>query len=380
MSLNPTIEHAKHLAKNFIDRISWEQCLKVLKRNKFPTSLGAQRTLAKLNEYIESNEVLAQQFISKIKPLYCDLLKAGDRTVMVFSLDANMEVSLLEKLPNIKTPPSIEQELFPLILDDNALSEINSDTKLIHVEQMDKKYFFYYSTKRAITEKKELVLSMFNLSDEVKKELSQFNRITAFTESPRQFIDIVVLDLENSRLEFRLDIAYAVSSKDINQLFDNIKHSFKKTFSLENSYPLYRNSYNFFPMIESIYENKEIRVCELSFVTDGYVHNERDRNSSSSEDGIKGDVRRGEFHQGGIERCDIDVYRVSSRWEKTINEIPFEVEVSLNSTFRVLNEKLDSAKVLDNVIFSMCSTSKAMESILNELTLSDENELSETGS
>ncbi|MDP2561410.1 hypothetical protein [Psychrobium sp. 1_MG-2023] len=377
-------EKSKLLASSFIERMAWEQCQKILKTFKFSTGLGAQKTLVKLENDFDHSEVIAQKFLSVIEPLHRDMLRSGDKTIMVFNVGAETLSKVKERISKVSVKVSPESEAFPCSLHQNSLTDVTTDIKLVSQEKIDDKSIYYFSTKRSITVKKELTPSMFDFDDSVATALSKYSKITAISEQPRQYFDVVVLDEKLKTVELRLDIAHAVSAKDISKLFMELKGAFLDLIGNPKSLGLFSDPINFFPMINKTYENKAIRICEISFTTeDGYVHHERDRNTMSDDGTIKGDVRLGKFHIGGIEKCsDINLYRISSRWPKAFEQVDvkFDVEVSLNSTFRELSKLRVSDRNLEYIEFSNCPSLKAMDAIICKLIQSEKNDLPNTAS
>lgn len=368
-----TILRAKCLATSLINRMAWEtQCKPLLQLNEIKTGLGSEWAIGKLSKAFDDSETYAENFIDIYGPYYEHLLPAGDRTITIYQLDEDEFTNVFDAYTLVQESNDVSTEYFPYLVPHNELELLSEQPVLMSVQQQDDKAYFYFSSNRCITEKRNIDLKTMPQDDKsvIEKYLKHCSKLTGFSSIPRQYIDVVCLNKKDCTIEIRLDTGPTVSKKDIDKLFREVKEAFVELLDTRLDTIIFKKQLNFFPLIEQLYKNEQCRVVELSFTTsDGYVHNERDRNSTKG-----GDVRTGEFHQGGIKACSIDPYRISVRWEECFSqEIDYEYELSLNSSVK---EQSEPESNLEQAIITMCPTATDFEKILT--VLKENHELSET--
>lgn len=366
-SMNPIIT-AKNLASSLIQRMSWEtQCKPLLKSYGVTISLGAEATKLKLFSEFDKSELYSQKFITKLHPHYLEVLYSGDCTLQIFQEKQSKFKAIYEFLNAIHPAQSIAATSFPFGVGTDDLSNLSQSTELTYKAVVNGKLYLFFSTNRTITERTYINPKLLTESDDVAKFLEKYSSITAFTDIPRQYIDMVCLNPEDFTVEFRLDTSSAVAFKDIEKLFAELRVAFRDLLPESQRSKLLTQPMNFFPLIDYLYANRDCRVCELSFTSvDGYVHSERDRNKTNN-----GDIRMGDFHIGGVDKCEITPYKISTRWKSGFNaKLTYDYELSLNSTFRELS-KVDN-KFLGYAVISACPLISDMEKILSLLKTQDE--------
>lgn len=364
-----SIDIAKQLAESLIQKMAWEsQCKPLLRLYKVSIALGADATKVRLFSELEKSEVYAQKFIEQLHPHYLDLLYSGDSTVKIFDVNPDVFHSVYNELLKIEPEETLSSEHFPYLVPLDSLSQLSKTTHFTHKAEFDGALYLFFSTNRTITERTNINPSTLDEGDEIKAFLKKYSMVTALSEKPRQYIDVICLNPHDNTIELRLDTSSTVAAKDINKLFIEVQEAFMSIITRPDGL-VFNNAMNFFPLINLLYESESCRVCELNFISaGGYVHSERDRNRAGT-----GDVRRGDFHIGGVDKCDITPYRISARWESGFTqEIKYDYELSLNSTYRELSKP--EGGFLDYAIISLCPTVGDMNEILT--TLKQKNELS----
>jgi hypothetical protein len=362
------ITNAKNLASSLIQRMAWEsQCKPLLKSYGVAISLGAEATKLKLFNEFDKSELYAQKFITNLHNHYLDVLYSGDCTLQIFKEEKFKFNSLYESVIAITPAKTIATKFFPYGVATDDLSALSEKTELTFKAVYNGKLYLFFSTNRTITERTNINPKLLRESDDVTKFLQKYSSITAFTDIPRQYLDMVCLNPEDCTIEFRLDTSSAVAFKDIEKLFAELRVAFRDLLPPSHKPNMLKQPVNFFPLIYSLYTNKNCRVCELSFISaDGYVHSDRDRNKTDN-----GDIRMGDFHIGGVDKCEITPYKISTRWPSSFNpKLKYDYELSLNSTFRELS-KLEE-KFLGYAVITACPSISDMEEILNLLKTEDE--------
>lgn len=356
------VTEATNLVHSLFSRIAWaQQCKPLMAMHEVRTRLGVEKTVASIIAGFDT-EAKAQTFIDLYKGYYLDALVAGDRTVRIFSLEEEEVEQVLAAVADVAPIEGVDTRFFPYYIDEENIDALGKAAKLTHIKTQGDKTYFFFSSNRKITEKRDLDPNVFGDNEAIVQFLSDFSKVTGFSEKSRQYIDIVCLNSSDNTLELRLDTSSAVASKDINLLFRDVQEAFVGLFNPRLEFPVFTNSVNFFPLIETLYGDDDCRVVELSFTSDdGFIHHERDRKATNSSD-----VRTGEFHKGGIEKCDITPYRISARWKGEFTlEAKYEYEMSLNSSVRELSR--DGGGQLDYAIVSMCPSESNLESLLSVL-------------
>ncbi|WP_311747689.1 hypothetical protein [Proteus vulgaris] len=355
---------AENLCRSLFSRMAWEyQCKPLLQMNDIKLSLGTERTLEKLISSFESVEV-ANSFVQQYKPYYEQVLLCGNRTLKVFQLNEEHFNQIKSVCTDVDIFKGVDTDFFPYYIDTDRIQELDIIPKLTNIkfdtdDEGNEKVYFYFSTNRSITEKHDLNASVFEDNQAIVDFLENYSKVTAYTDKFRQYIDIVCLNEKDHTIEIRLDTSSAVAKKDIDLLFTQIEEAFISSIPKKIKFSIFKQQINFFPWIQGLYADTNCRVVELSFTTDdGYIHNERERSSTKN-----GDVRNGEFHMGGAEKCDINPYRISARWKGNFStEIEYEYEMSLNSNVRELSNPTQRA--LYHAIISQCPSEKDLDSLL----------------
>ncbi|MEI8607825.1 hypothetical protein P4S70_01290 [Enterovibrio sp. Hal110] len=332
--------------------------------------MGVENTLLSLHQDFAQNEIYAQKFVELYEGYYHQALFSGDKTIKIFKLSEDKFLKVYETYQNLTLTSGISKDFFPFAVPESRMNELGSETELSAVTHENDKLYVFMSTCRQIVEKVEIDPKKLDISGEVSDFLNKFSRLTAFSDNPRQFLDVVVLNPKDFTIELRLDTSSAVAKKDIDKLFQDLQASFIELLDYRFNFYIFDNAINFFPLISQMYLNKSDcgRVVELSFTTDGgYVHNEKDRKKAKGND-----VREGAFHQGGSQKCDVNPYRISKRWESEFtSEVKYEYELSLNSNFRELS-KLPEDAFLDHAVIATCPSIEKFDELLECLKSRDE--------
>ncbi|KGK02585.1 hypothetical protein [Pseudoalteromonas sp. ND6B] len=356
---------AKQLTESLLKKMAWEsQCKPLLKSHSLPVGLGAEGTKKKLFDAFEKDEFFAQKFHEKLYPHYMQLVYSGDCTLKIFNVETSLFTATFKQLETIKPVQSISSLNFPYLVPNDQISQLSKATHLAYQAVYDGCLYLFFSTKRTIQERTNINPNALEDGSEVKEFLKKYSSITAISENPRQYIDVVCLNPKDNTIEIRLDTSSIVAAKDINKLFIEIIEAF--TVLLETKVTkVFRNPINLFPLIQSLYASDNCKVCELNFISaGGYVHSERDRSKT-------GDVREGDFHTGGVSKCEIKPYKISTRWSSGFNDkLPYLYELSLNSSYKELS-KIEGG-VLEHAIISSCPTISDLNKILTILKPNDE--------
>lgn len=356
---------AKQLTESLLKKMAWEsQCKPLLKSHDFPVGLGTEGTKKKLFEAFEKDEIFAQRFHQKFYQHYIQLVYSGDCTLKIFNVETSLFKTVFKQLETIEPVQSISSLNFPYLIPNDQLSHLSKETHLAFKGEYDRCLYLFFSTNRTIQERTNINPNVLEDGSEVKEFLKKYSSITAISENPRQYIDVVCLNPKDNTIEIRLDTSSIVAAKDINKLFIEIIEAFSALLQTE-IIKIFRNPINLFPLIQSLYASENCKVCELNFISaGGYVHSERDRSKT-------GDVRQGDFHIGGAKKCKIKPYKISTRWNSGFNDkLPYLYELSLNSSYRELS-KVDGG-VLEHAIISSCPTISDLNKILTILKPNDE--------
>ncbi|MCK8106165.1 hypothetical protein MTF64_04675 [Pseudoalteromonas sp. 2CM41L] len=339
------VKEAITLLESLDDKMHWEQLKALLKRHNYKVLKGSINTLASLKDFLrkESN---AQTFIQIFREYYYEVLVGGQKTIQIYRLPSDFSQTHIFKKNTFKESSiscKLAKEYFPYVIPNDLVKE-TSEVELINIENKGTKQFFYFSSIKSITEKKEVIPKEYedNEQTEIASFLKKYKKVTVFEERLKQYIDVVCLDYSDNTLDIRLDSDLISGQKDLDLAFKCIKEAFIGMYQLSTS-NAFSNPFNFFPLIENLYLSEKYRVCELTFCTDeGYVHNERNRSKQKG-----GDVRNGSFHIGGRDNCnDLRPYKISIRWDSELkkddkieNSDPTEVELSLNSALAEISKK-----------------------------------------
>lgn len=354
-------QEAIELAKSLFKKMPWESQLRpLLKHYDYEVHLGVEKTLNPLIEDFQKDEMKSRTFLLIFKKIYDELLLCGNRTVQIFKLDDDSIDHIKKASKEIFILDSPEKESFPYYLDEETLKSSDEKAQLIHLIEDGDLLTFYFSSNRKITERIRLEPTLNDENEEIFTFLSKFDKVTAYRNLSRQYIDIVNIDLSKKILDIRIDATDISNKKDIDSILESIKNEFKEVSKccLET----FQNKVNFFKSIDELYnDNKTGRVVEISFTTDdGYIHHEKDRGRNAS-----GDVRTSLFHEGGREKTEIDPFKISKRWSDNFNKesISYEFELTLNSKYRDLSSS--SITLLDHLIVKMASKKSNYDKIID---------------
>lgn len=360
-----SILEAKLLIKSMSKRMSWESQLRpLLKNNDYETHLGVERTVTPLIKKFEDSEAYSRAFLFAFKNIYDNALLCGNRTIQLYKIEDEILNRILESQKTLKIEPGLDLDFFPYYIEGKDLDSLTEKPKLTRTIEDGDLILFYFSTNRKITEKIKIDPLKNDSNKAIYDFLSKYDKVTAYSSISRHYIDIITINRVDKTLDIRIDATDISSKKDIDNIFESIKNEFSKILFNEDLPNTFSNKANFFKLINELYkDNNTGRVVEISFTTDGgYIHSEKDRAKQKD-----GDVRKGLFHKGGIEKTDIDPFRISKRWRSNSikKDIDYEYELTLNSKYR----DLSSAKTsyLDHAIINMALTTLDYDDILSLL-------------
>lgn len=358
------------LARSMIRRMAWEkQCKPLLKKEYITTSLGAERTLEGLVCEIEGKKAdFTDTFLSIFQPYYENLLYSGSKTIRIYDLNEDAFNQVWSALDKIDISDSVAKEYFPYLVPDELLTEIDEKPEIIHIDQSDSKKIIFVTSRRKISEKKNINLSDYPESEVLAEVLEQFSQVTGYIYKERQYIDSIVMNRDDYTLELRLDTFSDVKTRDIENLFAQLSNCFKKTVNehIEHAFNFLVNARNLFPLIDILYKDNDCRIVEIHFCTeDNYIGSEKDRTKTRG-----GDVRESKFHRGGEKQTAVWPYKLSARWASSFDgEISYEYELSLNSSAAELGKP---RPYLDFAIVTSCPTINDMNNIIGLLKKDNE--------
>jgi len=310
-----------------------------------PVGRGWEDTIKKLVDDSKADEF--SDGFDQLKEWYYNHLLIGEKAVKLFSVHRSRINNLITILTSHEIEKTIFHETYPFPLTDERLKEIDSLPKLVEIRNSDTSLAIVFCTKRFFTERTEI--DPEGLNTEARKALDDYDELVGIKRYTRQFFDAVILWKNQDFIEIRIDIANGMPSQERSQAFIQAIKQFnalaRQKLNIETAL---KESINFFPLIDRLYESDEGKVGELAFTTDeGSIKFEKMRRGEV-------DLRDETYHRAGRKAVDhITPYRLAILWKFSLSEdLETQPELLLPGQARVLS---NSTQELGEVIIRKCS-------------------------
>jgi hypothetical protein len=165
--------------------------------------------------------------------------------------------------------------------------------------------------------------------------------------------DVVILHANENFVELRIDIGEGLSFSDRQVSFTQIIKEFNQIAKSVSGVSVALNKeFNFFPLLDVLYEAQEGKVGEISFTTDeGSIKHEKMRRTDF-------DLREEIYHKAGKQAVfekdqRINIYRIAILWKYMLEDnIETQPELLIPGQVQMLHQEYP---VLNEVIIKNCS-------------------------
>lgn len=288
--------------------ISFSLFRNALRQSGLSASLGWDKTIEKLAEYLASDKTAAK-YAESLKDIYIDLTNNGNKLVRIYNLTGDYDAITQFFKDEILEEDTVYDDRFPLPLEASELTAAPLDIHCVNWYENEGKAWFVFCSKQYITEKEQLPDDA--LKDKVIHDFGGFDEIFGVRRRAVQLFDIISIDAENCTMQFRMDGLDVQRTKDIerrlNYLEGRIFQELEKTYVLEETIT---GPINFFPAIKKLYSNLDGRIAEIGHTTTSAgVHNGKMRTK-------KLDFRDDNYHTGGVAQIDeLNPHMLSKCWD-----------------------------------------------------------------
>jgi hypothetical protein len=350
---------AAQIFEVFRARVPWSVMKVLLGACNIPVSSGWETTFKKILHDGKIKDEFAESF-ELLKDYYLKYILIGEKSVRGYKISRNEIDVVIDFFKLLKVEENIFHETYPFSLSSERLGSAESKSKLVEVKEMDNKVFLVFCTKRHFTER--ITINTNTLNSVVKDGLGNYDEIIGIRKYAKQFFDVVVLWTTKDLVEVRIDVASGMLDKERFRSFLEIVSAFNNIvrgkFNNRN-FLVDDNSINSFPLIDLLYQSKEGRVVELSFLTDeGSVKHEKMKK--------KGDLREELYHKAGKQAVHhINSFRLAIIWKSIIlDKLETQPEILLPGSSRLISH---SSPRLDEIILSGCSTLEDYDFIFSKI-------------
>ena len=339
----------------------------ILKISGFPISQGWEKSLSKLSE-LELEDGNSLEFIESLVQLeksYKEYFIIGNKSVRFFSIQKQKIKLLQDKFLNYEIPVNQFHKTYPYPLDQENLIALDSTPKLVDIIKLSgNDLAFIFCTKRYFSERQ--TLDPLDFQNELRSFLEDYDEVVTIKKYIRQLYDVVILR-NNNIAEVRIDIGQGLSIQDRRFSFIQIIKEFNYLAkSVAGIELVLDQEYNFFTLINLLYESEEGKVCEIAFTTDqGSIKHEKMRRKDF-------DLREEIYHKAGrqavIEQdLKINIYRIAILWKYKIDEednIETQPELLIPGQVQMLHQEYP---VLNEVIIRKCSGLKDYDFVFDKI-------------
>jgi hypothetical protein len=286
---------------------------KALKARSFPFQvLQAELNLRNMDsaagwdrllEKYETNSSIPQNLFDgdsaiyfKFKELYLNHLYFGTKAVIIFSIEENVALNLIDKFSKLDYRSSPFQSKYPFPLNESELEDLSPNPIPTHCDNENIFRVIYCS--RRIFKVRETI-DFANLDSFDRNALSEYDSIFGIRSVLFQSFDNIIIRPIENRLEIHIDISQPCNASNFlsaNDISKTIKFYIGKINELLKDADITLNSpMNFFPRIPLLYEEKDGYVHQLGHATGtASIKDERMRKKTL-------DLREELFHGKGLE-------------------------------------------------------------------------------
>lgn len=321
-------------------RMPWNVGSLTLYSLGLPRGRGWEKTLEAYDN--PSKRVMQSQHA--VEEALVEHLLVGEKMVRIYNCGTNDLVVLRRKLATLTPPNSPAGNVFPELLEDNALSEADDQPCLIFVHVMPGGVAALYSSVRTKPERQELSLDLLDrLEGSTEPDVES---VYAVVSVPYQAFDVVYVPHNGSCIEVRMDFPDGTPQELISQSILKVESAFSADVELN----IFADSLNLFPLIDSMYQDEsEGVVVELHFNTSaGSTHTGKTRRTFAN-------LRTDPYHNAGVQGLDapIEPYSLTIRW-------PLPVDDRRNSTpelalYGNASERSKANPQLKSMVIRRCS-------------------------
>lgn len=331
-----------------------------LHRNNLSVSLGWEKTIEKLTEYLAS-DLTSRQYAQGLRDLYLDLTLAGNKLVRIFKVDGDFDALCDFFVDEVLEAVTPYDDAFPLPLEHAQLAQVPVGIRCVNYysERADEVYAtldVVFCSKQFVTEKEELPADA--LTAEVVEDYGQFDVVYGVKSRALQLFDVVHLDRETKTLQIRMDGLNSQRYKDVQHrlevLTDRIVNHIEEHFPAQD---MISGPVNFFPCIKTLYAAKDGRISEIGHTTESAgVHKGKVRTKHY-------DFRKDEYHVGGVaEIGDINPHMLAKFWPSPSRD--GIVELVIPGTIAVSSS---ANPTIDSVLVLSCASESDYDFVMEKL-------------
>lgn len=320
--------------------ISFSLFRNALRQNGLSASLGWEKTIDKLVEYLASDKTSAK-YEKGLKDIYIDLTTNGNKLVRVYNLLGKYDDVVEFFIEHVLEAVTVYDTKFPLPLAHAELVAAPLDVLCVNYYKVDNKIWFVFCSKQFVTEKEQLPDDA--LKDFVVNDFGGFDEVYGIRRRAVQLFDVVCIDSETNTIQFRMDGLDVQRTKDIERRLQHLESQvfqmMQKHFDLEE---MISGPINVFPAIKKLYTSLDGRIAELGHTTiSSGVHNGKMRTK-------KLDFRDDRYHAGGAATVpELNPHMLSKCWDSPTRygyvqlEIPGTVALTSSA-----NPTIDTVHIL----------------------------------
>lgn len=290
-------------------KVSFSLFRNALHQNDLAASMGWDRTIDKLVEYLKS-EKTAKKYARGLQDVYVDLTNNGNKLIRVYRLLGNYDEIVGFFKSDILEQDTLYDDRFPLPLAHDDLVAAPLDISCVNFYELEgSKIWFIFCSKQYVVEKE--ILPDDALKELVVEDYGNFDEIFGVRRRAVQLFDVVCIDKKNSTIEFRMDGLDVQRTKDIEKrlqfLETKIFQIFESSFDLNATFS---GPINFFSAIQKLYSSPDGRISEIGHTTTSAgVHNGKMRTKQL-------DFRDDGYHLGGVSKVEaLNPHMLSKCWD-----------------------------------------------------------------
>lgn len=309
------------IARSMRARMPWPVGQLVLAESNVRRGQGWDKTVAKLSADPGLGGKADDLAVALREHLLC-----GEKSVSFLTLSQPNLTALRSSILQTTILPSLEAEIFPVLLDKDQLTATSPDLKLISRVETDNGIAAVFSSIRTIVTREEL--DRTEIPAAAADALADFDEIVGVKHTKVQAVDVLWIPAKGNLVDLRIDYPQGMYIEQASAAQQQLLKRLVSEFGLESP-----SVVNLFQLIGAIYNSpREGNVVELAFgTTTASLKHEKMRRSHLC-------LRDEAYHKAGKQALvgGIEPYRLSVRWRRAITEERFsQPELSLFSDTRI---------------------------------------------
>ena len=316
----------KSLAKGMSLRMPWSIGQPLLEETGAPRGRGWAKTAEKIGDWKGGGPIEIEALGEALR----QHTLAGEKSVALYATGAASRGEMIAKASGLHVPKSAAAEIYPCLLDEDALATEAPEIKLVSVEVSEAEVALVFSSIRFTTIRETITADQITENEE--GILEQYDEVYGVKHVRTQAIDVIVIPQFSPYVELRVDHPLGMNAAQAAFALQQLEATASSILNVNVS-----GAINLFSLIQRMYDNEdEGFVVELAFgTTTASLKHEKMRRAGL-------DLRKEIYHKGGKAALSspIEPHKVSIVWQRSEGDyVNSKPELTLSCDARLANSE-----------------------------------------